>query len=108
MDRSSIAEDAATATVNVTATVTGGTTYASAITIRVKVGEGTDSALEGTDYANVADFDLTLDATDASAETTFSLDPMDDALDEDSETLSVTGTAGDITITPARLHHHRQ
>ena len=97
VDKSSIAEDAATATVKVTATVTGGTAYSSAKTVKVKVGESGDTAVEGTDYANVADFDLTINAMETSAEKTFSLDPTDDTLDEDTERLSVTGASGDIT-----------
>ena len=103
VDKSTIAEDAATATVKVTATVTGGTAYATAKTVKVKVGASTDTAVEGTDYANVADYDLTINAMQMSAEWTFSLNPTDDTLDEDTETLSVTGTSSGITITPANI-----
>ena len=103
LDKSTIAEDAATATVKVTATVTGGTAYSSAKTVSVKVGESGDTAVEGTDYANVADYDLTINAMETSAEWTFSLDPTDDTLDEDTERLSVTGTSGDITVTGASI-----
>ena len=103
VDKSTIAEDAATATVKVTATVTGGTAYSSAKTVSVKVGESSDSAVEGTDYANVADYDLTINAMETSAEWTFSLDPTDDTLDEDTERLSVTGTSGDIAVTGASI-----
>ena len=103
LDQSTIAEDAATATVTVTASVTGGTAYATNKTVKVKVGESGDSAVEGTDYANVADFDLTINAMETSAEKTFSLNPTDDDLDEDTERLSVTGTSGDITVTGANI-----
>ena len=103
VDKSTIAEDAATATVKVTATVTGGTAYSSAKTVSVKVGESSDSAVEGTDYANVADYDLTINAMETSAEWTFSLDPTDDTLDEDTETLRVTGASGDISVTGASI-----
>ena len=103
VDKTTIAEDAATATVKVTATVTGGTAYSSAKTVKVKVGNSGDTAVEGTDYANVVDFDLTINAMETSAEWTFSLDPDDDALDEDTETLSVTGTSGDLTVTSANI-----
>ena len=103
VDQSTIAEDAATATVTVTASVTGGTAYSSAKTVKVKVGASTDTAVEGTDYANVADYDLTINAMQMSAEWTFSLDPTDDDLDEDTERLSVTGTSSGITITPANI-----
>ena len=103
LDKSTIAEDAATATVKVTATVTGGTAYSSAKTVSVKVGESGDTAVEGTDYANVADYDLTINAMETSAEWTFSLDPTDDTLDEDTETLRVTGASGDIAVTGASI-----
>ena len=103
VDKSTIAEDAATATVTVTATVTGGTAYATNKTVSVKVGEDADSAEEGTDYANVADIELTINTMETSAEKTFSLDPTDDDLDEDTERLSVTGTSGDITVTGANI-----
>ena len=103
VDKSSIAEDAATTTVKVTATVAGGTAYSSAKIVKVKVGESSDSAVEGTDYANVTDFDLTINATETSAEKTFSLNPTDDTLDEDTERLSVTGTSGDISVTGANI-----
>ena len=103
VDTTSMAENDATATVKVTATVTGGTAYATDTTVKVKVGVDADSAAEGTDYANVADFDLTIDAMEMSAEKTFSLNPTDDALDEADERLSVTGTADGVTITPVRI-----
>ena len=103
LDKSTIAEDAATATVTVTASVTGGTAYATNKTVKVKVGESGDTAVEGADYANVADYDLTINAMETSAEWTFSLDPTDDTLDEDTETLSVTGTSGDIAVTGASI-----
>ncbi len=99
-----IAEDAATATVTVTATVTGGTAYADKTTVAVEVGDAdNDSATEGTDYANVAGFDITIDAGATSGKGTFSLDPADDALDEDTETISVEGTSGNISVAPASI-----
>ena len=103
VDTDTIAEDAATATVTVTATVDGGTTFGEDKTVRVEVGAGTDSAVEGTDYANVAGFDLVITAGAASVEKTFDLDPTDNAIDEDDKALSVTGTSGDLTVTPASI-----
>ena len=94
----SVAEDAAATTVTVTATITGGTTYAEAKTVRVAVGDGNDSATEGTDYKSVGDFDLGIAAGAASAQKTFSLAPTNDARDEADERISVTGTATGITF----------
>ena len=103
VDTDTIAEDAATATVTVTATVDGGTTFGEDKTVRVEVGAGTDSAVEGTDYANVAGFDLVITAGATSVEKTFELDPTDNAVDADDKSLSITGTSGDIAITPASI-----
>ena len=103
VDTDTIAEDAATATVTVTATVDGGTTFGADQTVRVEVGAGTDSAVEDTDYANVAGFDLVITAGATSVEKTFELDPTDNAVDADDKALSVTGTSGDLTVTPASI-----
>ena len=62
VDTTTIAENDDPATVTVTATVNGGTAYQSDTTVKVKVGESGDTAVEGTDYANVADFDLLIEA----------------------------------------------
>ena len=103
VDQTSITEDAATATVTVTATVSGGTTYASAQTVKVTVGDDADSATEGTDYANVAGFDIVIEAGSTSASKGFSLDPEDDVLDENTESLSIKGESGDLTIGGASI-----
>ncbi|MYG63366.1 MAG: hypothetical protein F4158_02090, partial [Synechococcus sp. SB0675_bin_7] len=103
VDTATIAEDAATATVTVTATVTGGTAYAAETTVRVEVGADDDSATETDDYAAVAGFDITIPAMETSARKTFSLDPVDDSLDEDAETISVAGTSGSIAVTGASI-----
>ena len=56
----------------------------------VVVGSGT--ATEGTDFASVADFTITIPAGSASATGTFTLDPTEDAIDEGAgETVSIDG-----------------
>jgi len=76
--------------VTVTAVSQGGTTFGTAQTVRVAVGGGT--ATEGTDYAKVAAFDVTIPAGAASGSETFTLTPTNDILDEgDGETLLVSG-----------------
>ncbi len=100
----SVAENAATAaTVTVTATVTGGTTYAAATAVTVSVGDGSDSAVSGTDYAAVSDVTITIPAGAASATGTFSLDPTDDSLAEGAETLTVSGVSGTLDVTDAEI-----
>ena len=47
------------------------------------------------DFAPVSDFDITIPGDTGSAEGTFTLTPVDDALDEGAETVAVGGTATD-------------
>ena len=103
VDKTSIAEDAETATVTVTATVDGTTTYASTQTVTVTVGDKDDSATEGADYANVAGFDIVIGAGSTSASKSFSLDPEDDVLDEVTESLSIEGKSGSLKIGSASI-----
>ncbi len=88
-------------TITVTATVNGSTRYVDAKTVTVSVGSGT--AIAGTDYGAVSNFDITIAAGDASKAGTFDLTPTDDALHEEDETIEVTGSSGALTITPATV-----
>ena len=87
--------------ITVTATVNGSTRYVDAKTVTVSVGGGT--AISGTDYDSVSNFDITIAAGDASKDGTFDLTPTNDVLDEANETINVTGTSGSLTITPATV-----
>ena len=86
----------------VTAT-TGNVTFPDAVTIAVRVGGGTAS--EGADYAEVADFDITIPAGLTSATETFILTPVEDALVEGDETIDVGGTLHDYSyaVTTAKV-----
>ena len=89
----SVGEAANATTVTVTATLPGTTTRNADTAIAITVGAGTDAATEGTDYANVDGFTLTVSAGSRTGTKTFSLDPTQDTIDEGTgETLSVTGT----------------
>ena len=88
-------------TITVTATVNGSTRYVDAKTVTVSVGSGT--AIAGTDFGSVSNFDITIAAGDASKAGTFDLTPTDDALHEEDETIEVTGSSGALTITPATV-----
>ena len=89
----SLAEAANATTVTVTATLPGSVARDTDTAITVKVGDSADAATEGTDYATVEDFTLTVDAGKLTGTRTFSLDPTQDTLDEGTgETLSVTGS----------------
>ncbi len=91
--QSSVAEDGGAKTARITATVDGSTRFNADTTVTVAVGKDGDTAVEGTDYTTVGALTVTISAGDASASVDFTLTPTDDALDEDDETLSITGTA---------------
>ena len=99
VDKASVAENAGSTAIRITAEVTGGTAYPDAKTVQVNVGAGTDNAVEGTDYTTVGRLDLTIAAGAMSQTYDFNLVPSNDDLDEDSETISVTGTATSLTVT---------
>ena len=85
-----------------TVTVTGqlnGATRTSATVVTVSVAADT---AQPEDFTAVTDFPLTIPANQASGTATFRLRPVNDTLDEDDETLEVSGTA-DLTVTPATL-----
>ena len=98
---STVAEGAGPTVVTVTATVTGTTRYVDAKTIAVSVVDNTAAA--PADYAEVSSFNITIAAGAASQTGSFTLTPVDDALDEVNETIDVTGTLTDITITGASI-----
>ena len=98
---STVAEDAGPTGVIVTATVNGTTRYVDAKTIAVSVVDNT--AASPADYAEVSSFNITIAAGAASQTGSFTLTPVDDALDEVNETIAVTGTLHTITITGASI-----
>ena len=96
LSKSSVAESASATTITVTATVSGSTRFATDKAVTVAVGASDDTATEGTDYATVNDFTVTLSAGSASVTGTFSVNPTQDDLDEGTdESVSVTGSTSD-------------
>ncbi len=59
-------------------------------TVTISVGKDGDPAKSGVDYTAVKDFTLTLLAGTKNVQGSFTLDPVDDALDEADETLTLT------------------
>ena len=90
----SVAENAAATLVTVTGAMADGRASDSKRTVTVEVGKSSDVATEGTDYAGVGVFPLTIPADSTSGTATFTLTPTDDSLEEGDETLSVIGTIG--------------
>ena len=85
--------------VAVTATVAGTTRYADAKMVMVTVGAGDDSATQGEDYGEVADFTVTIGAGASSGTEAFTLTSMDDSVDEADEIITVAGTLQEVTVT---------
>ncbi|MXW47827.1 MAG: hypothetical protein F4Z97_04175, partial [Gammaproteobacteria bacterium] len=99
-DVATLSEAAVAAPVTVTATLGGGTQFGSDQQVTVEVGGDSDSAVEGPqgDYAAVQAFALDIVAGMSSGSHTFTLLPIDDALNEKEETISVTGTLPDAVV----------
>ena len=86
----SVSEDGGTQQVAVSASLVGSArTVSTPVTVTVEDG----TAVSGSDYAAVPGFTLTIAAEATSEAGTFSITPEDDNLAEDSETVTVRGTA---------------
>ena len=96
---STVTENGGAKTVTVTARPTGGTRFAAAQTVAVSVaGSGTATAV---DFAAVSDFNVTIAAGAASGSASFVLTPENDIVDEDNETVTVSGTLSGVTVSDA-------
>ena len=96
-----MSEDAGDTTITVTGTLDGAT-RTSETSVTVSVGGGTATA--GTDFDTVSSFPLTISANARSGTATFRLIPTDDNLDEDTETLTVSGgTTSGLPVDSATL-----
>ena len=102
LDPGTVAEGAGTTTITVTAKLSGD---AQAASTEVKVSVTGDTATAGTDFAAVASVKLTIAAGQTTATASFTLTPVDDAVDEPDETLAVSGVtaASELPVTPATL-----
>ena len=99
MSPGTVDEDAGGTAIEVTGTVDGAPGTAETA-VAIAVSAGTASA---GDFAAVPDFTLTMTAGQASGTATFRLTPVDDAVDEDDETVRVSGTAQGVTVTGAAV-----
>ena len=95
------ANEGANRLITVTATLSGTVTLTESTTVLVVVGETGDSATEGTDYTTVADFTITIMAGQRSGTGTFQLVAAVDMVFDPNETVTVSGTANDFTVTDA-------
>ena len=97
-----VREDAASATVRVTASLNAGA-RAEDTEVSVTVGAGGDSAAEGTDYETVGTLTLTIAAGETEAETTFTLRPTNDTTAEGAELITVDGSVSGLAVRAATL-----
>ena len=86
----------------VTGTLDGGTRTTETV-VAVTVGSGADSALEGTDYADIPELELTIPADRTYGTVTFTLRPTNDRIAEGTETISVSGNVAGLTVTSTEL-----
>ena len=101
--QTSVAEDGGVKTVRVTATLDGTTRLEEAADLTLAVGKSSDTAVEGTDYTNIADRTITIGAGVASVTDDFTLTPTNDDLYEGSETISLDGTLTGVAVTDTSL-----
>ena len=95
----SVEEDEDGTTITVTGALDGAPgTSDTAVTVMVSAG----TASAG-DFAAVADFTLTIAAGQTSGTASFTLTPVDDAIDEGDETVRVAGAAPGLEVTPATV-----
>ena len=102
LDTVSVAEGAGAKTVVVTGTLNR-SARPTATDVTVGVGAAGDTATEGADYTTVDDLTLTIPAYRTSATARFTLTPANDRIDEQDESLTVTGstTISGLTVTPS-------
>ena len=89
---SSVAENAGATSVKVTASMPTGQNATFATKVTVTIGKSGDSATSGTDYKAIETFAITIPKSSNSASKTITFTPIDDALVEDDETITISGT----------------
>ena len=100
---SSVSEGAGTTSVTVTGTLNG-LPRDTETEVNVSVA-GVTATAEGTDFATVDAFTLTIPANSRSGTATFDLTPTDDSIQEVAETISVSGMNDDgLTVSAATLN----
>ena len=103
LDTTSVLEDAADTTVTVTATLSSSVRFPEDRKVTVSVGASDDTAVSGTNYAAVTDFDITIIKGEGSGTATFTLDPTDNSLDEADKSITVSGTSTGLTVNSTSL-----
>ena len=102
LDPPQVSESAGSRTVRVTGTLDG-TARMTETVVAVTVGSGADTALEGTDYTDIPELELTIPANRTDGTVTFNLRPTNDRTAEGTETISVSGDVAGLTVVSAEL-----
>ena len=103
VDPTAVSEGAGTTSVTVTGTLNG-LPRDTETEVNVSVA-GVTATAEGTDFATVNAFTLTIPANSKSGTATFDLTPTDDSIQEVAETISVSGeNDDDLTVSAATLN----
>ena len=98
----SVSESAGATTITVTASLNGNA-LAADTTVAVSVGDSGDSAVSGTDYTAVTDFQVTIATGLTTGTNTFELTATNDTIDEPDETVSITGSVTGFTVMGAAV-----
>ena len=97
-----VTEQGGQQTVTVTAMLNAGARTQNTV---VNVSVAGDTATVVDDFATVGNFSITIPANQPSATGTFSLTPVNDAIAEGAETLTVSGTATGLSVDGATRRH---
>ena len=73
------------------------------INLLVTIGAAGDSAIEGVDYSQIDALTLTIPAGEITGTTTFNLTLLDDSIDEQDETILVTGNHLNLQVLPTTI-----
>ncbi len=95
-----VGESAATTTATVTATLNGTSTLPTNTLVTLTLG---GTATQNTDYAASALTSVTIPAGQSNARATLTITPTDDSVVEGDETIVVSGTAPDLTVSDATV-----
>ena len=90
---SSVSEGAGATTITITAVTIRPLSFSQVLPIRVSA----SGVTEAVDFADVADFDITLPASSASVLASFTLTPTDDLVDEANEKITISSTSSQVS-----------
>ena len=102
LDPDEVLESTGGRPVRITGTLNGGARTADTA-VTVTVGMPSDTAVEGTDFADVGDLDLSIPGNRTEASVTFTLRPTNDSTAEGDETITVSGNVAGLSVLPAEL-----